>query len=76
MLFAREDVNVRVVLGDLAKFCRAAESTGHANPYVAARLDGRREVWLRISQHLNLPVDELYRIYGGVEKETPGVTGG
>lgn len=51
------------VLEDLAKFCRAHESTGHADAAVAARLDGRREVWLRISHHLNLTPEQLWQLY-------------
>lgn len=70
-VFGTQDRNARVVLEDLARFCRAVKSTAHADPYVAARLDGRREVWLRISEHLNLTTDDLYRLYGGVQK-TPG----
>lgn len=52
------------VLMDLAQFCRAGKSTFHPDPHVAAKLDGRREVWLRIADHLNMSVDDLYRIYG------------
>jgi hypothetical protein len=43
-----------IVLADLRDFCRAQTTTFSADPYVAARLQGRREAWLRISQHLNL----------------------
>jgi hypothetical protein len=53
------------VLADLARFCRANTSTGHQEPTVAARLDGRREVWLRIQQHLKLTDDQLWQLYGG-----------
>lgn len=52
-----------LVLADLAKFCRANESTGHPDPHVAARLDGRREVWLRIQHHLKLSDEELWKLY-------------
>ena len=52
-----------IVLDDLAKFCRAHESTGHSDPAVAARLDGRREVWLRIQQHLRLTDAQLWQLY-------------
>lgn len=52
-----------VVLADLARFCRAHKSTGHPDPYAAARLDGRREVWLRIQQHLRLTDDELWHLF-------------
>lgn len=53
-----------VVLRDLAKFCRAHQSTGHKDPYVAARLDGRREVFIRIQQHMNLSDEELWKLFG------------
>lgn len=51
------------VLVDLAKFCRAHASTAHTDPHMAARLDGRREVWLRIQSHLRLSDDELWRLF-------------
>ena len=53
------------VLMDLAKFCRATETTFHADPRIHAALEGRREVWLRIQQHLHYTPDELYDIFGG-----------
>lgn len=53
------------VLEDLARFCRAAESTFDPDPRVAAVLEGRREVWLRIQQHLRLSPDELFDIATG-----------
>jgi hypothetical protein len=72
-VFALDNRDARMVLADLAKFCRATKSTAHADPHVAARLDGRREVFLRIAEHLNLTTDELYRLYGGpTEKSGPG----
>jgi hypothetical protein len=52
------------VLADLVKFCRARESTFHPDPRVHAVLEGRREVFLRIQQHLQLTDDELWTIYG------------
>jgi len=55
------------VLQDLAKFCRANESTFHPDPRVDATLDGRREVWLRIYHHLNLDPDDLVKIYNPTE---------
>lgn len=55
----------REVLKDLARFCRADRSTFHEDPRVAAALDGRREVFLRIQQHLNLSPEELFEFYGG-----------
>jgi hypothetical protein len=57
------------VLADLAKFCRANESTFHTDHAVSDRLDGRREVWLRISQHLHLSTDDLMRLYGATTQK-------
>ena len=57
------------VLKDLAKFCRAHASTAHADPIMAARLDGRREVFLRIQTHLRLTDEQLWEMYG--ERKTP-----
>lgn len=57
-LFFEEDglpnVHQRLVLADLRKFCRADESCFDADPRKHAILEGRREVWLRIQQHLRL----------------------
>lgn len=50
------------VLSDLAKFCRAGESTFHPDPRVHAVLEGRREVWLRIQQHLKLDSESLWKL--------------
>jgi hypothetical protein len=51
------------VLADLAKFCRADQTTFHPDPRIEGRLDGRREVWLRIQHHLQLTPDELWKLY-------------
>ena len=56
------------VLKDLARFCRAHESTAATDPRDAARLDGRREVWLRIEHHLRLSPDQLWELYTGHPK--------
>lgn len=64
-VFSTKSRDAQVVLADLARFCRAHVSTGAPNPYVAARLDGRREVFLRISQHLNLDDQTLWLLFGG-----------
>ncbi len=63
-VFNKESVFTPVVLADLAKFCRANTSTFHENDRMHAVLEGRREVFLRIQQHLNLSEDELWEIYG------------
>jgi hypothetical protein len=51
------------VLKDLARFCRAHSSTFDSDPHIAARLDGRREVWNRIQEQLNLSPQEVWRLY-------------
>jgi len=68
-VFAREDQDGQVVLADLARFCRAHETTFHMDPRAHAVAEGRREVWLRIAYHLKLTDDELWQLYGrkGVE---------
>lgn len=53
------------VLEDLARFCRAHDSTFHTDPRVHAALEGRREVFLRIARHLHLDDDKLYELYVG-----------
>lgn len=53
---------VQLVLEDLARFCRANESTFQVDPRAHALLEGRREVYLRIKQHLEMSPDELQRI--------------
>lgn len=51
--------DMKIVLDDLRNFCRHKKSTFHPNVQFAARLDGRREVALRIDEYLELTVDEL-----------------
>lgn len=53
------------VLDDLAKFCRAQESCFDPDPRIHAALEGRREVWLRIQQHIGLTSEQLFHLYGG-----------
>lgn len=62
-LFDLSNNDAVLVLEDLEKFCRAHESTFHADARVSANLDGRREVWLRIQQHLQLSEPALWRLY-------------
>ncbi len=58
------------VLVDLARFCRANETCFHTDPRLHAVLEGRREVFLRICQHLHLDSQQLMEIYGA---RIPGV---
>lgn len=57
----------KVVLADLAVFCRAGESTFHENDRAAALAEGRREVWLRIAHHLHLTEEQIWKLYDGRE---------
>ena len=63
----RENYAGQAVLIDLAKFCRANETTFHPTQgaRVQAILEGRRQVWLRITQHLHLTHEELFALYNG-----------
>jgi len=56
-------VGGEAVLADLARFCRADESTFNTDPRISALMEGRREVWLRITKHLNLSPNELARYF-------------
>ena len=63
------------VLEDLAKFCRATQSTFHPDPRVHAIAEGRREVFLRIQSHLQLTDDQLWQMYSGTAKPIQQQTG-
>ncbi len=59
----------QIVLADLAKFCRAVSSTTVVSPitqtvdtHASQQAEGRREVWLRITQHLNIDDADLYKL--------------
>ena len=62
-VFDKENKYTDYVLRDLAKFCRAHESTFHKDERIHAALEGRREVWLIIEQYLKLNVDELFELH-------------
>ncbi len=53
------------VLIDLAEFCRANETCFHQDPRVHAALEGRREVWLRIQEHIHLTPAQLVALRQG-----------
>lgn len=55
--------DVALVLADLAKFCRAHESTFHPDERTHALLEGRKEAFNRIQQHLNLTEEELWSLH-------------
>jgi hypothetical protein len=52
-----------VVLTDLARFCRAHSTTAHKDPATAARLEGRREVWLHVQERLHLTDEQLWLLF-------------
>lgn len=54
------------VLKDLIKFCRGNESTWDEDQAKRDVLIGRREVWLRITEHFAIELDDLVRRYGPV----------
>jgi len=55
-----------VVLQDLVKFCRAAETCVVPNDRDRTLLlEGRREVILRINQHLHLNSQQLFDLFNG-----------
>jgi hypothetical protein len=59
-VFGRENKFAEAVLKDLAKFCYADSTSFHADPRIHALAEGRREVWLRIMQHLNMTPEEYF----------------
>jgi len=56
-------VDGEAVLTDLARFCRADESTFHADARIEGVMQGRREVWLRIQKHMHMTPDELVKYF-------------
>lgn len=62
-LFDQTSPYTETVLADLAKFCRANETTFHKDPRIHAALEGRREVWLRIKEFITMNADELLEKY-------------
>lgn len=50
------------VIADLARFCRANTTCFHPDARVHAVAEGRREVWLRIQNHLQLSDEQLWAI--------------
>lgn len=62
-VFDAKNQYTKVVLLDLSKFCRAHESTFHKDPRLHAMLEGRREVWLKIQEYLQLTEQEIYDLH-------------
>jgi hypothetical protein len=53
------------VLDDLMEFCHVNESCFDADPRIHAALEGRREVFLRIQQMMEIPSQHLFKLYYG-----------
>ena len=54
----------RLVLPDLAEFCHANEPAPRMNDMFAqGRAAGRRDVWLRVQEHLQLNEADLFALY-------------
>lgn len=66
-----DNVQGKRVLKDLARFCRAHQTTVHADERMTHVLEGRREVWLRIQQHLRLSEEELWQLLDGRSEKEP-----
>lgn len=52
-----------VLLADLARYCRANMDVTGTTDRETYILVGRRQVWLRIMEHLYLPPEKLYELY-------------
>lgn len=62
-VFERNNPHTHDVLADLAHFCRAHGTTFHQDQRIHAMLEGRREVWLRIQEYLELDMEEIYSLH-------------
>lgn len=65
IVFAPSSAHGQEVLSDLARFCRAYETCFDADPRKHAVLEGRREVWLRVQNHLHLTPEQLFALIPG-----------
>lgn len=62
-VFDKKNQYTSLVLKDLAEFCRAHASTFLPDARAHAVLEGRREVWLKIQELLELSIDEVYDLH-------------
>lgn len=76
-VFGKRTPAVDFVLADLRKFCRATVSTtvvsrvtGAVDPIASAQAEGRREVWLHITQHINLSDADIYKLVNRDDDES------
>lgn len=66
LVFSQTNLAAQAVLKDLARVCRANQTCFDPDPRTHAFNEGKRAMWLRIQQHLNLPETVLYDLYGGI----------
>ncbi len=60
----RDAAAERVVLPDLAEFCYANEPAPRVSDlFLQGRAAGRRDVWLRLQEHLQLNEEDLFALY-------------
>ncbi len=53
----------KMVLADLKRYCRAVKPTfSGEDTHKASFLEGRRDVWMRIQEHLNLSDIEIKKL--------------
>lgn len=72
-VFQKKSIHAQVVLKDLAEFCRAHKTTFLPDPRAHAVLEGRREVWLKIQEYLQLTPEQIYQLHK-VKEIVPGET--
>lgn len=78
LFFGENGLNAdgQIVLADLAKFCRANNSTAivspvsrSVDPIAMAMAEGRREVWLRLMAHLHIDERVVFNLDEGNTNE-------
>ena len=67
-IFAKDDPSSKAVMADLAKFCRLLSTTHEPNHDDGLILEGRRQVLLRILQHIGMTPETLFTIMQGLSE--------
>lgn len=62
---SKRDRAVLAVKNDLSIFCQKYNSCFDPDPRIHAMYEGRREVILRVDQHLELDFESLWKLYQG-----------
>ncbi len=62
-VFKKDDKWSTIVLLDLAKFCQAHDSTYQKDERLQTVLEGRKQVWLRIQNYLQLDDEQLFNLH-------------